>query len=209
MNQKSHSLFIECGARTQIALDDSGGLSIVLPTFQPPEESEASTSKSSNGSKTEGDDKPKQNIPSIDVLDESEACFSWIDELKLVTFNSYAPPAQPRCQVCSAEFDGIPRACAMFFKRWVNGNKEYRCRSNTVPDKCPLSKNKSCCKKCRLEKCFLIGMKRESVNRYKRRKISSNPGKPPTDANSPTPSKSPTSPTTSIAPNTPPTPTSS
>lgn len=71
-----------------------------------------------------------------------------------------------KCPVCYKPPHGIHfgaytcRACAVFFRRFGASNNLKPCKKNNV---CDFYKNGYVsCKKCRLKKCFEIGMKIES-----------------------------------------------
>ncbi|CAG2162123.1 unnamed protein product [Oppiella nova] len=52
-------------------------------------------------------------------------------------------------------------SCKAFFRRYALKNKPFECPSN---GKCMLTpKTRQLCKKCRLEKCFTMGMKKELI----------------------------------------------
>ncbi|VDD97391.1 unnamed protein product, partial [Enterobius vermicularis] len=74
---------------------------------------------------------------------------------------------EPVCRVCHALAQGMHfgveacRACAAFFRRSINLKRRYVCRSGS--HKCKLFNARNVCRKCRLQKCFEVGMLEESM----------------------------------------------
>uniref|UniRef100_A0A7E4VGA1 Nuclear receptor domain-containing protein n=1 Tax=Panagrellus redivivus TaxID=6233 RepID=A0A7E4VGA1_PANRE len=80
----------------------------------------------------------------------------------------FDPLRQYQCKVCSAHATGFHfdaqscSACAAFFRRTVALGKVFRCQNGD--NKCEIVyTERNLCRKCRFDKCLLIGMKKESV----------------------------------------------
>ncbi|CCD66708.1 Nuclear Hormone Receptor family [Caenorhabditis elegans] len=75
------------------------------------------------------------------------------------------------CQVCGVpsariHFGGVVcSACSAFFRRTVVRGHEYRCKQ--MENCLIVSTIRNMCKKCRYTKCILVGMKRESVQKFR------------------------------------------
>ncbi|KAI6176149.1 Nuclear hormone receptor family member nhr-4 [Aphelenchoides bicaudatus] len=80
--------------------------------------------------------------------------------LRSDTNRSVAKP-QKLCQVCSDVAFGRHYACIGFFRRSLFSQKNYVCR---FKNDCVIAKeSRNACRRCRLSKCFAIGMNPEAV----------------------------------------------
>ncbi|CAG2162124.1 unnamed protein product [Oppiella nova] len=79
------------------------------------------------------------------------------------------------CQICGDKAIGrnffaiTCESCKAFFRRTALKNKPLECPSD---GKCMItSKTRQLCKKCRLEKCFTVGMKKELIRSHEENKL--------------------------------------
>ena len=80
------------------------------------------------------------------------------------------PWNSPPCKVCddfsTGNHFGVPscEACKSFFRRSVRANSQYSCRGDR---NCTITKTtRNRCQYCRLQKCFVVGMKKEGRNSW-------------------------------------------
>ncbi|CAO4382466.1 unnamed protein product [Caenorhabditis nigoni] len=85
--------------------------------------------------------------------------------------------SNPKCTVCRNDGHGVHfgvqtcRACAMFFRRSLYQQTEFRCKNHAKFCKIENADSRLMCKSCRLKKCQKVGMSNEKKDSSKSRDV--------------------------------------